>query len=456
MKTLVMKFGGTSIGNPDAIRRSAQLVAGQKGIYDGIVVVVSALNGVTNLLIDSAREAAQASLAQIEIGIQSYYDRHARLIEALQFDYQEEKDLILKLEQRTSQFRTILANVHRIGHLEPAMQDAAASLGERMSAPILAALLRQVNILAHEVDASQLIVTDENYTRASVQFNITEEHIITQILPILEKGIIPIVTGFIGATRSGNVTTLGRGASDYSSTILGAALNAREIWNWTDVDGVMNADPRLEPQASVIPALSYETMNILAKYGEKVLHPETLRPVSSLGIPLRVRNSFHPDSPGTLIRSKQPVQHVSPLAVVSKSDLILVEKENTSNDIVECLPGYNLDSLDPHFQVCYAIPAEKVGDLGGLSNSEHARETPNTSLISIIGGTLPAQMAVFFLNAALITVLAVRVNSLDRCTSVSVREKDTARAVQVLYDSLIEKAPGNPGVNSLINAWSTI
>jgi bifunctional aspartokinase / homoserine dehydrogenase 1 len=418
MKPLVMKFGGTSVGSPAAMRRSAQLVAAQVGCCDGIVVVVSALNGITNLLIECATQAAHASLDQLETGIQAYYDRHAHLIEALQIDRQEKTELFFNLEQRTGQLRTILASIQQAGHLTPALQDAAASLGERMSAPILAALLRQNSIHACEMDAAQLIVTDANYTQAAVQFDATNRNIITHISPLLEKGIIPVVTGFIGATPTGQVTTLGRGASDYSSTILAAALNASEIWNWTDVDGVYNADPHLVPQANVFSFLSYETMSILAKYGAKVLHPETLRPVSRLGIPIRVRNSFNPDTPGTLIQSNQILDPLSSLAIVNKSN-----------------------------------PTENIDGFVSLNDTDPVREIINPSLISVIGGILDTNKVVSILTDAGLTVLASLLQSSDGCVSVVVRSEDTTRAVQVLYNCLIEKPHINQEDYALTNAW---
>ncbi|MDR3577329.1 MAG: aspartate kinase [Anaerolineaceae bacterium] len=454
MHPLIMKFGGTSVGDPEAIRRSAGLVSEQISRHNGIVVVVSALSGVTNLLIDYARLAAHAAADQLETGVLAYYERHARLIEILQFDPDEEKDILQKLDQHTSLFRTILTSVQQSGHLEPALQDAAASLGERMSAPIMAALLKQHGFPAHAIDARHLIVTDENYTQAAVQFEATGQNIKAQICPLLQKGIIPVITGFIGAAPSGQVTTLGRGASDYTSTILGAALQAAEIWNWTDVDGVFNADPRLVPNAKVIPLLSYESMSIFASCGAKVLHPDTIRPISRLGIPVRVRNSFKPDAPGTLIQAKQIATQDLTMAVVCKSDLILVEKEKTSGYREEWFSGYQLVSLDARIQVCYAVSRENWTGLKDVSKADHIRETSNCSLISVIGRRTSVDALMAILNTAGVTILAGRLSSLDECTSVIVRGEDTGRAAQVLYDSLIDKVLNKSIVNAFVTAWS--
>jgi aspartate kinase len=179
--------------------------------------------------------------------------------------------------------------------------DAVTSLGERINARILAALLRQRGASSEAVDATELIVTDDAYQNAVPLMAATRARVTARLGPALEGGVIPVVTGFIGATAEGVTTTLGRGGSDYSAAILGDCLDADEVWTWTDVDGVMTADPRIVPDARVIPILSYSEISELAYYGAKVLHPRTIRPVVERGIPLWVKNTFNPSYPGTRI-----------------------------------------------------------------------------------------------------------------------------------------------------------
>jgi aspartate kinase len=164
---------------------------------------------------------------------------------------------------------------------------------------ILAAVLEEQGVAAQAVEATQLIITDSHYQNAHPDFEATRQHTRQVLQPLLEKGIVPVVTGFIAADPHGITTTLGRGGSDYSAALLGAALPSDEVWIWTDVDGVMSADPRLVSEARTIPELTYREIAELAYYGAKVLHPKTIRPVIEAGIGLRICNTFNPEHPGT-------------------------------------------------------------------------------------------------------------------------------------------------------------
>jgi len=179
--------------------------------------------------------------------------------------------------------------------------DAISSLGERMNARIVAARLRQMGLRSEAVDATELIVTDRRFQQATPLMDLTRARTQARLLPLLEAGVVPVVTGFMGATEDGITTTLGRGGSDYSAAILGVTLDADEVWTWTDVDGVLTTDPRIVPDARVIPVLSYSEVAELAYFGAKILHPKTISPVVERGIPLWVKNTFNPICPGTRI-----------------------------------------------------------------------------------------------------------------------------------------------------------
>jgi bifunctional aspartokinase / homoserine dehydrogenase 1 len=185
--------------------------------------------------------------------------------------------------------------------LTPRALDAVASLGERLVLPILAQALRECGAQVEAVEASELIVTDDNYSQASPQMEATRDKARARLLPLLERGVLPVVTGFIGATRSGVITTLGRGGSDYTATILGHAIDADEVWIWTDVNGVMTADPRIVPDAVTIPEISYGEAAELSYFGAKVIHPKTISPAAERNIPIRILNTFEPTHPGTRI-----------------------------------------------------------------------------------------------------------------------------------------------------------
>ncbi len=410
MKPLVMKFGGTSVGSPEAIQRSARLAASQVGSHAGLVVVVSALSGVTNLLLAWAHRAPHLSLDRLEEGVQEFFERHSRLLAMLWLAPEEKGDLLAMLERRSQELRLIYRAIHLATgqgseHVDASLLDAAASLGERTCAPIFAALLRQMGIPSCPVDASRgLVLTDDAFTHASVLYGPTLQHIRACLLPILKRGQIPVVTGFIGSTLDGRVTTLGRGASDYSSTLIGASLEAVEIWNWTDVNGVLAADPHLVPQARVIPSLSYEEMSLLSVYGAKVLHPDTVKPVASLGIPLRVRSSFHPEEPGTRVQSFRPPRDGKPLALLSQ----IIPDEKPCRPTVE----------------------------GGR----------RTALITVVGGK-PEPDLWALLEQHHVSVFSSPSRTAQGCASASVPFEEAPRAVRALYAQLFENAPVLSGIH---------
>jgi aspartate kinase len=205
--------------------------------------------------------------------------------------------------------------------------DTITSLGERMNARVVAAALRGKGLEAQAIDATELIVTDASFQNAIPLKDATQTKIRARLEPLLEEKVVPVVTGFIGATETGTITTLGRGGSDYTASILGDCLDASEVWTWTDVDGVMTADPRVVPEARVIPELSFSEVSELAYFGAKVLHPKTLRPIIERDIPLWVKNTFNPSFPGTrIIRSSHAVKgKVTAISTIRNLSMITVE-----------------------------------------------------------------------------------------------------------------------------------
>lgn len=298
MKTLVMKFGGTSVGSPEAIRRLAGIVRRYQAEWPRLAVVVSAMSGVTDRLLACAecavrgeRERYQAHIAEIR------YKHLAALRELAPEAAEVEKRFTALLDELTALCHAMSV----LGEATPRALDAVASLGERLSAPLVAASLRNLGIQAVPVDAATFIVTDAHFQSAAPDFEATQARAEVTLRPLLDAGQVPIITGFIGATRDGVVTTLGRGGSDFSGAIVGVALAADEVWIWTDVNGVMTADPRVVKNARTLPELTFREISELAFYGAKVLHPKTIRPVVERDIALWVRNTFDPDGPATRI-----------------------------------------------------------------------------------------------------------------------------------------------------------
>lgn len=324
---IVMKFGGTSVGDGPRVQAAAGLVAAERRRGHTIALVVSAMSGVTNALIRAAREAAAGDLAIASASKLALAEQHRMAIEAAVRDPAAQAALLARTEQLLAEFESLVHAVGVLGELTARALDTIAAFGERLVVPLFAQCLRELGVPAEAVDAAELIVTEGQFGAAHPRMAETEARACARLQPLFAAGTVPVITGFIGATPAGLVTTLGRGGSDYSATILGAALDAAEVWIWTDVDGVMSADPRVVPSARTLPEISYAEAAELAYFGAKVLHPKTLRPAAAKGIPVRILNTFNPAHPGTLIvreprRNGHTVQAISE---IRKQSLITVE-----------------------------------------------------------------------------------------------------------------------------------
>ena len=296
----VMKFGGTSVGDAECIARAAQIVA-RAAKEKPCVAVVSAMSGVTNRLIEAAKTAQAGNAANAAAILEAMRKQHETALAALIREEKSRQQIRARMEEVFAEGSRLCEGTSLLRELTPRTLDAISSLGERLSAPLVAAAVGELGITSEAVEATELIVTDGYHGGAEPQMEATRQKSQARLRPLLEKGIVPVVTGFIGATAEGQLTTLGRGGSDYSATILGAALDAEEVIIWTDVDGVLTADPRLVPEARTIPVISYLEAAELAYFGAKVLHPKTLSPVIRAAIPVWIRNSFMPERLGTKI-----------------------------------------------------------------------------------------------------------------------------------------------------------
>ncbi|HVC39876.1 MAG TPA: aspartate kinase [Candidatus Dormibacteraeota bacterium] len=300
----VMKFGGSSVGDSERMAATAAIIKQHAG-DSRLVVVVSAMEGVTASLL---RAAGAASRRETETWQQIGAElraRHLRVCTTLVPD-RDRQGILARIDSAMDTLQDYCAGFSLVRELTPRSLDALSSLGEVLAAALLAATLRAGGLAAEAVDATELIVTDDSFGNAALVFEPTQVKVGSRLGPLLERGAIPVVTGFRAAARDGSFTTLGRGGSDYSATILGAALPAREIWIWTDVAGVMTADPRLVPGARVIPQLSYREAIELSFFGAKVLHPKSLDLPARAGIPVLIKNSFEPDAPGTEVGGSRP------------------------------------------------------------------------------------------------------------------------------------------------------
>ena len=314
MQTISMKFGGTSVGSAEAILRVASIV--KRTVENTIhitgsgprrcAVVASAMSGVTNELISAANAAIAGDVTEIEAAIERLYARHHETIDALSLSAAERDGVRSHVDALLDEVRSLCHATAVLRELTPRGLDVISGMGERLSVPLVAAAIRSRGLPSTAIKATELIVTDNRHGGASPLMDETRAKARARLLPLLEQGAVPVITGFIGATASGTPTTLGRGGSDYSATILGACLDSDEIWIWSDVDGVLSADPRIVPDAQTIATLSYAEAAEFSYFGAKVIHPKTILPAVESGIPLRILNSFEPEHPGTRILADPP------------------------------------------------------------------------------------------------------------------------------------------------------
>jgi len=328
---LVMKFGGTSMGSAARIAAAAEICAGQRR-QRPVLVVVSAMSKITDLLLDTLRLAEAGDGAAVEANIQKLQDRHLDAAGEL-FPADRQDAVRAGIHDLAAEFQRIANGVLMLGERPPRSVDEAVAIGERLSVLLLSSWLETAGTPAVGINAGDIIVTDAVFGNATPLMDPTREKARRNLLPWLESGVLPVVTGFNGATADGRPTTLGRGGSDFSASILAAALDASELWIWTDVDGIMTADPRLVSDAAVLDEVSYREAAELAWNGAKVLHPRTLAPLIEKRIPVWSKNSFAMEKRGTKIVPEVRVPGGA-RAVTSMANVALV-----SVDIVG--PGMN-------------------------------------------------------------------------------------------------------------------
>jgi len=295
---IVCKFGGSSVDGAAGIQRVAEILRGRLAARP--VVVVSAMAKTTRRLLDCAEAAAAGNLAGALAGGEELHQFHRREAAAAVAPAAW-PPLAASLERCFGELRTLLAGLARERRLTPRDADAAAAFGEVLASEILATALPALGIATAWVDARRVMVTDDAFTRAQPLYEETGSRLRAALLPAVERGLVPVVGGYIGATRDGVTTTLGKEGSDFSAAILGAALGAAEVQIWTDVDGILTADPRLVPGARRVRTLSFAESLELACSGAKKPHPGTLGPAARAGVPIRVLNSLDAAGEGTLI-----------------------------------------------------------------------------------------------------------------------------------------------------------
>jgi aspartate kinase len=294
-----MKFGGTSVGSAERMRVAA-LLAAEQSRQRPVVMVVSAMSKITDLLLDTMRHAEAGDRAGMETNLAALRARHEVACHEL-LPPARQASVMLAINEVVVEFERIANGMAMLNERPPRSVDEAVAAGERLSAILISAYLNSEGTPAESVNAWDVVVTDAVFGNASPLMEPTCKKARSRLLPLLANGVVPVVTGFNGATADGRPTTLGRGGSDFSASILAAAMDASELWIWTDVDGIMSADPRLVQDVVVLEEVTYAEAAELAYNGAKVLHPRTLAPLAEKRIPVWSKNSFAPDRPGTRI-----------------------------------------------------------------------------------------------------------------------------------------------------------
>jgi len=472
-KTLVMKFGGTSVGSVDALVNATRIIRDANKDWERVVVVTSAMSGVTNLLLDSAASASQGMVDSLPEAESTLRGKHFSAADSLIKDEKLRERTKAEIDALIQSLVSLCRAIAVLGEASPRALDAVASLGERMSVRLLGAIVNDVGIKAKAIESSEFVITNEHYQNAHPDLAETTKKTGGILNPLMDKYIIPITTGFIGATPEGVITTLGRGGSDYSAAIIASVLPADDVWIWTDVDGVMTTDPRIVKEAKTLPEISYGEIAELAYYGAKVLHPKTIRPVVEAGIGLRICNTFNPSHPGTRLKANgysngkghNGDRVIKAVTAIRDQKLVTIEGRGMLG-----VPGVAarafgavastgtsvplITQASSEQSICFAVPTESAKQVldalqKNFATEIHERDidrvwaTEEVAIITAVGsGTrnTPGVAGQIFskLGDKEINVLAIAHGSSDVSISMVVETKDTEIAVKALHELIVQ------------------
>jgi aspartate kinase len=487
--TLVMKFGGTSVGTPAAMAQAVEIVRQEQRQWPRLVAIASALASVTNTLLKGADQASHGNLQPCLEAEASLRQLHFDIADALVSDLACREQVKGEIDGLIGQFSLFCQAIAVLGEATGRALDAVAALGERMSVRLMAAALSSTNSPAQFVEATRLIVTNDRFQNAHPDFAATTLRTHQELEPLLAQGVVPIVTGFIAATPEGITTTLGRGGSDYTAGILGAVLPATQVWIWTDVDGVMSADPRMISDACTIPEISYGEIAELAYYGAKVLHPKTIRPVVDAGIGLRICNTFNPSHPGTRLvpnergqngKRADHTQVIKAVTAIRGQQLITVEGRGMLG-----VPGVAartfgavastgtsvplITQASSEQSICFAVPSESTGQVLAALQKAFSVElrdgdidqiwaSQDVAIITVVGAGMihtPGIAGQIFsaLGDQDVNVIAIAQGSSEVSISLVIASEDTEAAVHAVHGLI--KGCHEPGEAESMQARET-
>lgn len=463
MSILTMKFGGTSVGSIEAIQNVASIIQSKREDGHKVATVVSAMSGVTNSLIHAAKASENGDVSTYRRVAHELRTRHIETATALVSVANRRMRLHDEIRALLDDFEQLCHSIAIMREVTPRGMDVVSSLGERLSVRLVAAHLEEIGVSSQAIEASSLIITNDRFQNATPDMEATRAKVQSKLLPLLERGVSPVITGFLGATPNGTITTLGRGGSDYSGGIIAACLPADELWIWTDVDGVMTTDPRVTDKARTISVLGYSEVGEMAYFGAKVLHPRTIVPVMDLAMPIRVANTFNAAHPGTLIKAEPEITAGAIKAVTTISDVHMMTVKGRGMVGVPGIAGRTFTAVaasdtnmlmfaqsSSEQSFCFIVPANMSSAAKASIQAELAIEigredvdeveiAEDVAILTCIGAGMrdtPGVAANIFgqLGASGVNILAIAQGASAQTISMVVSSGDLLTAVQVLHE----------------------
>ena len=454
---IVVKFGGTSIGDGKKINNVCEII--KKMVKDNQVIVVSsALQSTTDELVDLARSAGKGenNTQAMEIIV----NRHESTIKNVINNQEIQKDVLKSTTDLINDLKKIIEGVITIKELSKKTLDYILSFGERMAVPIISAKLREMGIESKHFTGGEIgIMTDENFGDASPLMKVTQHNVKNNLANILDK-ITPVVTGFIGITQQGEISTLGRGGSDFTASLIGMCLDVDEVWIMTDVDGLLTANPKLYPNAKTIPQLSYSEASEMAIMGAKGMHPRALEPARTANIPVRIKNTFNPEAEGTLINKDiivkpneitKAVTSIDELAMITLSGMNMIGNPGTAGEIFgvlgrnnvniimisQSISEANITFLIKNNDVRKAVSVLQVSLLG-KSTVTNISSDDSVSVISIVGAGMKGTQGVAArlfgtISRENMNVKMIAQGSSEQNISFVVDQSNTVKAIKAIH-----------------------
>ena len=470
MSFITMKFGGTSVGSAEAMQKTAAIILENQEKGHQVAIVASAMAGVTNALIQSARSAESGEVSSYKRLGNELRQRHVETAQTLVETPNRRSRLVDDIRTLLDDFEQLCHSISIMREVTPRGMDVVTSLGERLSVRILAAHLLECGGDAEAIDASTLIITNDRFQNAAPDMVVTTERVQAKVTTMLERGQLPIITGFIGATPNGTITTLGRGGSDYSAGIIAATIPADELWIWTDVDGVMTTDPRISENARTIKVLSYSEVGEMAYFGAKVLHPRTILPVIDHNIPVRILNTFNPTHSGTMLRPEPEIVEGTIKAITLVKDVHLMIVKGRGMVGVPGIAGRTFSAVakagasmfmfaqsSSEQSFCFVVPEDSSPAVKDAIEEELQLERmrrdvddveieTDVVIVTAVGAGMRSMHGVAArifgaLGEEDINVISIAQGASDFSTSLVVGAGDGIKAVQVLHDLVQKNGP---------------